>query len=75
MVSAIDREFEHIGRYDRTCGLLFFDMDRFKALHDTSGHATGESMLREVGAVVRDVVRSMDTVGRWGGEDFAVVLS
>lgn len=74
IVAAIDQELERSRRYERTCGVLFFDIDYFKALNDGSGHAAGDSVLRELGLVVREVVRTMDTVGRWGGEEFAVVL-
>ena len=74
LVSIIDRELARSTRYDRGCGLLFFDVDHFKELNDGRGHAAGDCALRELGALVSKVLRSMDTLGRWGGEEFVVVL-
>jgi two-component system cell cycle response regulator len=74
LVSAIDRELARSTRYDRGCGLLFFDIDHFKELNDGCGHAAGDSALGELGALVNKTLRSTDTLGRWGGEEFVVVL-
>ena len=51
------------------------DVDSFKALNDSRGHAAGDGALRELGAVMRRALRSIDTLGRWGGEEFVIVLS
>lgn len=74
LVAAIDRELEGARRHARTCALVFFDIDHFKELNDSSGHAAGDEALRELGAVARDSLRAVDTLGRWGGEEFIAVL-
>jgi len=54
--------------------LCYLDLDRFKAVNDTSGHMAGDNMLREVAALVKDAVRDSDTVARIGGDEFALLL-
>lgn len=60
-------------RSGRQLGLIELDIDHFKGVNDTYGHATGDAVLVRVSAVLREVVRSYDTVGRIGGEEFLVV--
>lgn len=54
--------------------LMYIDMDRFKALNDTHGHAMGDRLLIQVGERLRTVVRSHDTVARLGGDEFVIML-
>lgn len=54
--------------------VLMVDVDHFKRINDTFGHPTGDEVLREVAATMRSTVRDSDTVGRWGGEEFIVLL-
>jgi diguanylate cyclase (GGDEF)-like protein/PAS domain S-box-containing protein len=54
--------------------LAYLDLDRFKAVNDTCGHTAGDNMLREVASLIKDAVRDSDTVGRIGGDEFALLL-
>ena len=55
-------------------GLVMFDLDLFKHINDTHGHDAGDAVLRGVIEVVREHVREEDVVGRWGGEEFLLLL-
>jgi diguanylate cyclase (GGDEF)-like protein len=57
-----------------TLCLLMVDLDRFKPLNDTHGHQAGDRMLVECGRIFREAVRDIDTLARWGGEEFALLL-
>ncbi len=72
-----DRLMQSINRAKRSEGqvaLLFLDLDRFKAINDSLGHALGDALLHQVGQRLRDCVRNEDTVARMGGDEFTVIL-
>lgn len=71
----MSRIMSFAARYDIEAALIYFDLNRFKAVNDTFGHATGDKVLRAVGATLRANVRDSDLVGRLGGDEFAVVLA
>ncbi|HEY6642554.1 EAL domain-containing protein [Povalibacter sp.] len=54
--------------------MCYLDLDRFKVVNDTCGHMAGDTMLREVAALVKQAVRDSDTVGRLGGDEFGLLL-
>ncbi len=58
-----------------SCALIFVDLDDFKAINDTFGHDAGDACLRETVARIRATIRDDDTIGRIGGDEFAVVLA
>jgi diguanylate cyclase (GGDEF)-like protein len=74
LIARFDQELERAQRYERACSILFLDLDHFKALNDGYGHTVGDAVLCELADLVRTQLRGMDTVGRWGGEEFIVIL-
>jgi two-component system, cell cycle response regulator len=69
------REVERAARYGRALTLILCDIDHFKAVNDTHGHACGDQILKQFGARLQEVLRrGADWVARIGGEEFAVVL-
>ena len=69
-----DGELSRASRTGRPLGLIMLDLDHFKEINDTRGHAAGDDVLRWAVDVMNDVVRPMDTIGRIGGDEFAVVV-
>ncbi|MDP8984843.1 MAG: EAL domain-containing protein [Pseudomonadota bacterium] len=59
---------------DAAHALCYLDLDRFKLINDTCGHTAGDNMLREVASIIKEAVRDSDTVGRIGGDEFALLL-
>jgi diguanylate cyclase (GGDEF)-like protein len=72
--SALDREIDRVARAGESALLLILDIDFFKRVNDTHGHAVGDLVIQTIGRALQDCVRPMDTVARIGGEEFAVVL-
>ncbi|MEO6887437.1 MAG: GGDEF domain-containing protein [Ktedonobacteraceae bacterium] len=74
LMDRLEKEKEHAQRYGHPFSLLFFDADHFKRVNDTYGHSTGDVVLRELGSRVRSQLRGEAIVGRYGGEEFLVLL-
>jgi len=70
----ISKEHGRAIRYKRPLSLIMFDIDHFKRINDTYGHLVGDSVLREVASLAQTHLRANDSLGRWGGEEFMVVL-
>lgn len=70
----LDNAMEELKRYNWPFGLLFLDIDHFKDINDTYGHGVGDELLKMVVQALRGTLRSFDFIGRWGGEEFLVVL-
>ncbi|MDO8678852.1 MAG: GGDEF domain-containing protein [Acidobacteriota bacterium] len=68
-------ELQQHRRYDLPLSLLYLDIDHFKAINDTRGHQTGDTVLETLGAILRERTRKADYVFRWGGDEFLVLLS
>jgi diguanylate cyclase len=71
---ALAREVDRVARSGEPALLLMLDIDHFKRVNDTHGHAAGDQVLRAVATALLDSVRPMDLVARIGGEEFAIVL-
>lgn len=69
----LEQALRHATRYDETVAVMFLDLDGFKSVNDTHGHAAGDRLLQAVGNALRDTVRRSDTVARIGGDEFALV--
>jgi len=68
------RAFEESVRYERPLSLAIIDIDFFKKVNDTYGHAVGDEVLKSVSSIFRESVRATDLVARYGGEEFAVMM-
>ncbi len=69
-----EEEISRAGRFNHMLGLVVLDLDKFKSVNDDYGHLYGDYVLREVSDIIADNVRAIDVVGRYGGEEFAVLL-
>ncbi|OGO08246.1 MAG: hypothetical protein A2Z66_13620 [Chloroflexi bacterium RBG_13_66_10] len=74
LIDLMQREFNRARRYRRPLGLLYLDLDGFKAINDRFGHMFGDEILRNVATTLRAVLRSTDLLARIGGDEFAVLL-
>jgi diguanylate cyclase (GGDEF)-like protein len=74
LLDLAEREVEHANRYQRTLSLIIFDLDHFKRVNDTFGHAAGDKVLVTISTFVQSTVRKCDIIGRYGGEEFALLL-
>lgn len=73
-VEALNRSMAWCARYETSAVLLYLDLDRFKAVNDTHGHAAGDAALVRVARLLMDNVRESDAVGRLGGDEFALLM-
>ena len=75
ILESLDRELPRAYREGRPLGILLADLDHFKKINDTYGHLAGDEVLREAARRMLSAVRSYDLVGRYGGEEFLLLLS
>ena len=70
----INQEIKHAKRQHTKVAVLFFDLDRFKLINDSLGHNIGDLLLQEVSQRLKKCIREEDTLARWGGDEFIIVL-
>jgi diguanylate cyclase (GGDEF)-like protein len=74
LLTTLAAEVERAARHAKPLSVAFIDIDRFKPVNDTYGHNSGDAVLRQVAALIADSVRASDTFGRYGGEEFMLIL-
>lgn len=72
--SILDYSIPIASRYQRTLGVMFIDLDGFKAINDTFGHAAGDAVLKEAARRLKDCSRKSDVVARIGGDEFLILI-
>jgi two-component system cell cycle response regulator len=70
----VTNEMDRVRRYGKPLSLVMYDIDFFKHVNDTFGHDVGDYVLQTLTAVVKENIRTVDTVARWGGEEFMVLM-
>ena len=70
----IDVEIARANRYESSFALIMIDIDHFKNVNDTYGHDMGDYVLKELSAIVLKLIRESDRFGRWGGEEFMIIV-
>ncbi len=70
----LEADLDQAERHGQSLTLLMVDIDRFKSINDTHGHQTGDRVLIEVASRLLENIRSTDILGRWGGEEFMILL-
>jgi len=73
-VKRLHEEIKRAKRYQRTLGLLLFDIDDFKLYNDSFGHQCGDDLLRRMGSTLERTLRSIDIVSRYGGDEFCIIM-
>lgn len=68
------QEFTRAQRYKRSLSVLMLDIDHFKRINDTYGHHVGDLVIQTIASILNEIFRATDSVGRYGGEEFVVIL-
>jgi PleD family two-component response regulator len=74
LMQQTENEIQRAQRTDKPLSVLFLDLDRFKLVNDRHGHLVGSSVLRRLSEVLKDCVRQIDTLARYGGDEFTILL-
>ncbi len=72
--SVIEKEFENTLRYKTPASCMMIDIDNFKSINDDFGHRIGDIVLKSIAQIIKNNLRKVDVVARWGGEEFIAIL-
>jgi diguanylate cyclase (GGDEF)-like protein len=75
LLQTTEHEIQRAERYDRKLSVLFLDLDRFKLVNDNFGHLVGSQVLRQLSEVLTACIRQVDTLARYGGDEFTILLT
>jgi diguanylate cyclase (GGDEF)-like protein len=70
----LEEQFEHANRLHEPFAIVMCDLDKFKSVNDTYGHQAGDAVLRQCATILKSAAREIDRVGRYGGEEFMLIL-
>ena len=73
-LAMLNAELMRVTEHDEPVSLVMMDIDHFKRINDQYGHSAGDALLRDMGCLMKTTVRHVDSVARWGGEEFVVCL-
>jgi len=74
IIKRVDMEIERCERHSSIFSIAMLDIDFFKKVNDTFGHLTGDCVIKKVSSIITDQLRKIDMAGRYGGEEFLVIL-
>jgi len=74
LLSTADNEIRRADRYSNSLSVIFIDLDRFKKVNDSHGHLIGSQTLRNLSALLLECIREVDTLARYGGDEFTILL-
>ncbi len=74
LLQVAEHEFERSTRYGTPISIIMLDIDKFKQINDTCGHQAGDIVLADVGKALNAFIRKIDTAGRYGGDEFCIIL-
>lgn len=74
IINLIEREIEQSKNFDLNFSLIMFDLDKFKKINDTFGHLFGDTVLKKVSKIILNNIKNTDMFGRYGGEEFLILL-
>jgi diguanylate cyclase (GGDEF)-like protein len=75
LLQATEHEIQRAERYGRKLSVLFLDLDRFKLVNDNHGHLVGSQVLRQLSEILAGCIRQVDTLARYGGDEFTILLT
>jgi diguanylate cyclase (GGDEF)-like protein len=71
----LQEEMHRARRYNHPLSLIMLDIDNFKTINDSYGHISGDKILQKTAAIVNEIVRDSDVAGRFGGDEFIIILT